>query len=300
MSRSLAVLGVSGVFSVLAVVSCGSPVRDLDSGPGTSGSAGTTNSQAGGAGTGGHSGARAAGGAGGATALGGAGQSIGGDNAKAGAAGIGNEAGIGGEGGIGGEAGVATTAGGEAGRGVAGGGASGGGAGGAVVAGGGSINVAGGGGSGGGGSGGAASCNTVVEQGQPINTQSFPGSPLPKGTHGTIAPGIYVLTNDDWFMNTVSISLAATISVTVQGSVATFQGVFDGVGETARYTGTLSTSDPVTSIYTCEDPVGAFGLLPTPNMPSSSDYTATSNTLILMFPDTQGQGGGYRLTFAKK
>ena len=271
MTHRLAVLGVAMILTTAAAVSCGSPTRDLlseEAGAAGNGG-GSASDQAGDAGKGAQSGARATGAAGTTAGGGKEVQSYGGETAQAGPGGAGGT------------------------------GAGGAGAGGASA--GGEVDTAGLGGDPGdaGGSGVSTSCNAVAEQGTAVDSQSFPNSSLPDGTGGTIVAGTYVLTNFEWFMTSISVNVAGTISISVQDSVATLQGVFDGLDTTARYTGTLATTNPGTEVYICEDQVPA-ALLPLPNMPSSADYTATANTLMLMFPDPESPGGGHRLTFSKK
>jgi len=169
--------------------------------------------------------------------------------------------------------------------------------GGPTATGGGGTTTTGGGGAGGNGS---ASCNTLVQGGSAVAIESNPEVALPAGTQGTIASGKYFLTKAEWFIDSFGANLTGTISVANQGTLTTIQGVLS-VGEigTVRYTSTLVTNTPVTSIYTCEDPPGALGLLPALNIAAPSDYTATASTLSLSFPSDQ-PGHGYRLTYTKQ
>lgn len=177
------------------------------------------------------------------------------------------------------------------------------GGGGATATGGGGATATGGGGAtatGGGGAAGNGNCNTLMQGGSVVAIESNPGSSLPAGTQGTIASGKYFLTKAEWFIESFGANLTSTISVVNQGSLTTIQGVLS-VSElgTVRYTSTLVTNTPVTTIYTCQDPAGALGFLPALNMAVPSDYTATASTLSLSF-SSGSPGHGYRLTYTKQ
>ena len=149
-----------------------------------------------------------------------------------------------------------------------------------------------------GGSGaiGGSSCNNISQRGVVIPPQLYPSTPLPAGTRATISPGNYVLSKSEWFLFTASaFEVGATISISVNGSIATIQGAANFNGDLLGYTSTLLTNEPLMTFYTCIDPPSSF--FPK-NAPQPADYSATSTSFALLV-GTVGDSG-YRLTYDKQ
>ena len=145
-----------------------------------------------------------------------------------------------------------------------------------------------------GGADGSTDCNGLIQQGSPVVIENNPEALEATGKQGKLSAGVYVLTRDEWFVDSRVGTIAATLSVEVHGSIATLQGVV-ALDHSARFNGTLTPGDPLTSAFSCKDT--AFddpAIFPVP-MPSG--YTATSDALVLIFADDRG--AGYRLTFTK-
>jgi len=147
------------------------------------------------------------------------------------------------------------------------------------------------GGGGTGGSTGPVGCNAVVLSGPFLNPQSLPGD-APAGTKGIVRSGNYQLTKLEFFNDAPGFPARSALQVSVSNSVVTIQGIdeifFNELTQVpTRYTKTLATNTPVTITTTCSDPTG------TVNIPGPSDYSATSDTLVLY-------GSGYRTTYTKQ